>query len=86
MTSSHLGHQRRSRLQSLPEKRVKPLRTDGACPPGPDSGVGGDGRAEERGSDWKWGTGRGLSGRGCTSAPGRGRGLEVKSVGCGLAA
>lgn len=41
VTYSHLGHQRRSRPQSLPEKRGKPIRTDGACPPAPDSGVGG---------------------------------------------
>lgn len=52
---------------SLWRRKGETAKDDGACPPGPDSGVGGDGRAEERESDWKWETGRGLSGRGHTS-------------------
>lgn len=53
MTSTRAGHRRRPPPQSLTENREKPPRTDGAYPRGPDSGVGGDGRAEERGSDGK---------------------------------
>lgn len=77
MTYSRLGHHRRSHPQSLAEKGGKPPRTDGACSQGPDSGVAGNGRADERGSDWKWGAGQGLNGSGCTSDPGRSRKPEA---------
>ena len=45
MTYTRAGRRRRPTPQSLAEKREKPRRTDGAYPRGPDSGVGGDGRA-----------------------------------------
>lgn len=54
MTYTRAGLRCRPPPQSLAEKREKPPRTDGAYPRGPDSGVGGDRRGEERGSDWKW--------------------------------